>query len=103
MTPPKLAKPVPLDDRAASAAVAPARTGDWAVQVGAFRDRTQAEAVRKQMASAGFEAYLTPVEAGPGEVRYKVRLGSFRSREDAGRVADRVRSERSLAAFVTAK
>jgi DedD protein len=103
MTPPKPAKPVALDERATSRAVAPAGTGDWAVQVGAFRDRTQAEAVRKQMASAGFDVYLTAVEAGPGEVRYKVRLGSFRSREDAGRVADRVRSERSLAAFVTAK
>ena len=102
-SPPKVAKPVALDDGAASRPVAAPRTGDWAVQVGAFRDPTQAEAVRKQMASAGFDAYVTAVEAGPGEVRYKVRLGSFPSRQDAGRVAERVRTERSLAAFVTAK
>ena len=99
-------KPVTLaapDDRAASRPVAATRAGDWAVQVGAFRDRSQAETVRKQMAAAGFDTYLTAVEAGPGEARYKVRLGSFRSREDAGRVAARVRSEQSLAAFVTPK
>jgi cell division protein FtsN len=89
------------DDRAASRPAAAARAGDWAVQVGAFRDRSQAETVTKQMAAAGFDAYLTAVDAGPGDVRYKVRLGSFRSREDAGRMAARVRSERSLAAFVT--
>jgi cell division protein FtsN len=100
---PKTVRPAALDDRAASRTPSPVSTGDWAVQVGAFRDRTQAETVKKQMAAAGFDAYLAAVEAGPGEVKYKVRLGSFRSREDAGRVADRVRSERSLPAFVTAK
>ena len=102
-SPPKTVKPAAIESRPASPAAAPERAGDWAVQVGAFRDRAQAETVRKQMAASGFDAYLTAVEAGPGDVRYKVRLGSFRSREDAGRVADRVRSEQSLAAFVTAK
>jgi cell division protein FtsN len=103
VTPPKPATTAAPDDRAAPRPVAAARTGDWAVQVGAFRDRSQAETVRKQMAAAGFDPYVTAVEAAPGEVRYKVRLGSFRSREDAGRMAARVRGEQSLAAFVTPK
>jgi cell division protein FtsN len=92
-----------MEDRPAARPAADARTGDYAVQVGAFRDRAQAEAVRKQLAAAGFDADVTPIAAGPGEVRYKVRLGSFRSREDAGRLADRVRTERALAAFVTSR
>ena len=103
VSPPKVVKPAAVESRPASPPAAPARSGDWAVQVGAFRDRVQAETVRKRMAASGFDAYLAAVEAGPGDVRYKVRLGGFPSREDAGRVAERVRSEQSLAAFVTAK
>jgi len=38
-----------------------------------------------------------------GEVRYRVRVGTFRTREEAARMAERVRSDRSLPTFVTAK
>src|SRR5262245_43775118 len=36
-----------------------ARPGDWAVQVGAFKDRGQAESVRKPLTGAGLDAYVT--------------------------------------------
>jgi hypothetical protein len=36
-------------------------------------------------------------------MQYKVRMGSFKTREEAGRMAERVRQERSLTAFVTPK
>ncbi len=77
------------------------RQGDWSVQVGAFRDRGQAESVRKPLADAGFDAYVIAVTAQDGQPSHKVRLGAFRTREEAARVAARVRQERSLTAFVT--
>lgn len=77
------------------------RRGDWAVQAGAFKDRGQAEGVRRQLAAAGFDAYLLAVPAEGGELRFKVRVGSFKTRDEAVRTADRVRQERSLTAFVT--
>lgn len=77
------------------------RRGDWAVQAGAFRDRGQAEGVRRRLADGGFDAYLLAVPGEGGELRYKVRVGSFRTRDEAGRVAERVRQERLLTAFVT--
>jgi cell division protein FtsN len=80
-----------------------ARTGEWAVQVGVFKDRGQAESVRRPLAASGFDAYLTAVPAADGQTHYKVRMGSFKTREEAGRMAERVRQERSLTAFVTPK
>jgi cell division protein FtsN len=73
------------------------------VQVGAFRDRDQAETVRKPLAAAGLDTYVTAVPADGGQMRYKVRVGSFKTREDATRMADRLRQERSLSAFVTGR
>jgi cell division protein FtsN len=102
-TAPKSDKPSGTADRPLVRFPAEARTSDWAVQVGAFKDRDQAESVRKPLAAAGFDVYLTTVTAEDGQLRYKVRLGSFKTRDEAARMADRVRQERSLTAFVTAK
>ena len=71
------------------------------MQVGAFKDRGQAESIRRPLAAAGFDAYLTAATADGDQVRYKVRVGGFRTREEAARMADRIRQERSLTAFVT--
>ena len=100
----------PKPDKSAGPAESPsaprageARTGEWAVQVGVFKDRGQAESVRRPLAASGFDAYLTAVPVADGQTHYKVRMGSFKTREEAGRMAERVRQERSLAAFVTPK
>jgi cell division protein FtsN len=77
------------------------RTGDWAVQVGVFKDRGQAENVRRALAASGFDAYLVAAPAADGQTHYKVRMGSFKTREEAGQMVERVRRERSLTAFVT--
>jgi cell division protein FtsN len=82
---------------------AAAGPGDWSVQVGAFRDRGQAESVRKPLAASGLDAYLIAVPADGGRVHYKVRVGAFSTRQDAARMAERLRQERSIAAFVTAR
>ncbi len=78
-----------------------ARPTDWTVQVGAFKERGQAESMRKPLAAAGLDAYLSVVPADDGQARYKVRVGGFKTREEAVRMAERIRQERSLTAFVT--
>ena len=100
---PKSGKPSTPADRPPARPTAEVRTSDWAVQVGAFKDRDQAESVRKPLAAAGYDAYLTTVTADDGQMRYKVRLGSFKTRDEAARLADRIRLERSPTAFVTTK
>jgi len=77
------------------------RPGDWTVQVGAFKDRNQAESVRKPLAAGGFDPYVIAAPGEDGQLRYKVRVGGYKTREDAARMAERMRRERSLTAFVT--
>jgi DedD protein len=103
-TPTSLTKPdksAGTAERPSGARAGEARTGDWAVQVGVFKDRVQAESVRRPLAASGFDAYLTAVPTADGQTHYKVRMGSFKTREEAGQMAERVRQERSLTAFVT--
>ena len=75
----------------------------WTVQVGVFTSPQQAAGVQKQLAAKGFEAQIAPTMTDDGHVWYRVRLGAFKSREEAVRTAERVRSDRSLPTYVTTR
>ena len=91
-TPPPTAVATPVSD-------GPSR---FTVQVGAYNVRTQADALRSMLASAGHEARV--VEAViPGGVRYRVQVGAFATRQAAQDVSARLTAERSLATFVTTR
>jgi len=92
-------KPVTLPE-----APGPAPTpGAFTIQVGAYKAREPAEALRGRLAAAGHDAYVAEIDAA-GSVRYRVRVGSFATREAAQRAADKiVAGERALSAFVTAR
>ena len=94
--------PVPTAP-AAKPAASPAAGAPWTVQVGAFKNRRQAEDTRQQLATAGLEAYVASVAAQDGQPRFRVRVGTYRSREEAAAVAERIRAQRSLTAFATPK
>jgi cell division protein FtsN len=98
-------KPVaaPPEMPAASEVSGPAPSpAAFTIQVGAYKAREPAEALRARLAAAGYEAYVAQVDA-PGSVRFRVRVGSFSTRESAQQVADRIGRERSLSAFVTSR
>jgi cell division protein FtsN len=73
----------------------------WSVQVAAFRTQAQADTLQQQLKKTGFDAYVASAAASDGQTNYRVRIGTFKSKVDAQRMAERVRGERSLAAFVT--
>ena len=75
--------------------------GLWSVQVAAFRTQAQADLLQKQLKQAGLDAYVTSAVASEGQTNYRVRVGTFKSKAEAQRMAERVRGERSLTAFVT--
>lgn len=85
-------------------ASAPASSpGAFTIQVGAYKAREPAEALRARLAAAGHDAYVAEIDAS-GSVRYRVRIGSFATREAAQLAADKlVAAERKLSAFVTAR
>jgi cell division protein FtsN len=71
--------------------------------VGAYKAREPAEALRARLVAAGHDAYVAEIDAS-GSVRYRVRVGSFATRDAAQLSADKiVASERKLSAFVTAR
>ena len=75
----------------------------WTVQVSAYRSRGLAEELQKSLRSAGYDAYLAQVASEDGKSRYRVRVGSYPTRVDAEKTAERLRMERSLSPFVTPK
>jgi cell division protein FtsN len=72
----------------------------YAVQVGAFKERGPADAMRVNLAAAGWDAYLAEIE-GPDVVRYRVRVGSYTSRDEARQAAQRLSTERRVSTYVT--
>jgi cell division protein FtsN len=85
-------------------ASAPASSpGAFTIQVGAYKAREPAEALRARLVTAGHDAYVAEIDAS-GSVRYRVRVGSFATRDAAQLAADKIiASERKLSAFVTAR
>jgi DedD protein len=81
----------------------PHSNSPYTIQVGAYKNRRQADDSREQLASAGLDAYVVTLAAQDGVARYRVRVGTYRTREEAAAAAERLRSQRSLTTFVTPK
>jgi len=82
------------------------RTGGhspWTVQVGAYKSRRQADEARQHLTGAGLDAYVVTLTAQEGAARYRVRVGTYRTREEAVAASERLRAQRSLTTFVTPK
>jgi cell division septation protein DedD len=66
--------------------------------VGAFAARDAAESLRTQLSGAGFPAYLA-ARSGGGDP-WRVRVGPFASRDEAGRVARRLERAQQLPTWI---
>ncbi len=74
--------------------------GSVVIQVFSSPDKAQADRIRSQLAGGGYSAYLSPVEKA-GHTMYRVRLGPYSSRDDAQKVAEKVRKGYKLDTWVT--
>ena len=98
--PPEAVKPVAPE---MAKPIAPELTEPrFTVQVGAFKTRSQADALRARLATDGQQAYVSEVEAD-GATQYRVRVGSYTTREAAREAALRLAGERQLATYVTTR
>lgn len=80
---------VPAQDRAAgsggssaAAAASPAPAGGWAVQVGSFSSRANADQLAKWCREQGYGARVLPGQDS-GRTLYRVRAGPYASRDEA--------------------
>lgn len=75
---------------------APAPINRLTIQVGAFKERSAAEAIVKRLKGKGYSAYLVPVSEG----LFNVRVGSFTDREDAERVLAKLETQEKFKPFI---
>ena len=74
----------------------------FTVQVASFKVRAQAEALRARLTESGQDAYVSEGEVS-GVPQYRVRVGSFATREEARDAAARFGGERQLSPYVTTR
>lgn len=77
--------------------------GAYTVQVAAYRARSPAEEMERKLKGAGFEAYVVGSSGADGRMTYRVRVGSFATRDQAEQTAERLRSDHGLSPFVASR
>ena len=70
---------------------APATEGRFVVQVGAFADAARAKEARTKLERAGMKTYTQVVETKDGQ-RTRVRVGPFTDKNDADKVASKIKA-----------
>ena len=71
----------------------------FSIQVGAFREERPAQGLRRQLQGNGFEAYIAHSDEGSGQ-RWRVRVGPVRGRDEADRLAQRLKRDEGLPTWV---
>ena len=81
------------------ASVAAPGDGAFSIQVGAFDSSQSAEALVSALQGKGLPVYLTPAPS-TGDGRWRVRVGPYALRDQAERVAVRLKREEGLPTWV---
>ena len=69
----------------------------WAIQVGSFSTRRRALAVRNRLRKLKYHAYVDKLAMSSGKPLYRVRIGPFASKTEAGRLLKKLRKNRAYA------
>jgi len=72
-------------------------SGNFTIQVGAFKDKASADSIVAHLKNKGFAAYVVSPE---GEGLFNVRVGNFATRADAERVQGKLRDEEKYKPFI---
>lgn len=91
--------PKPEATRLRPEVLSPGATARFAVQVGAFSESSAAEGLVERLRSSGFAAYVSP-SPETSSARWRVRVGPLASREEAERLAARLKAEEKLPTWV---
>ncbi|MFL6281083.1 MAG: SPOR domain-containing protein [Vicinamibacterales bacterium] len=77
------------------------RSGTWAVQVIATRDRAIAGSVLKRLAAKGYPAFLVNPSANATPAWYKVQVGRYNDKGEAEKVSLRIKKEEQFQSWIT--
>ena len=94
-------KPEESAKPATPAATTSSGSGAIAVQVGAMKEKSDAEALARHLSGKGYAVYIVqPAGNAPNPV-YRVRVGNYTSADEAGRVKRRLEQEEKLKPWIT--
>ena len=96
---PAATAPAPAQPVRESPPPAPAASGDWAIQVGRFSQRLNAQGLRDRLKKAGYAAFLREDKTDSGQ-SWRVLVGPLKTRGDAEKIRDELASKRQLKGFV---
>lgn len=82
---------------AATAAVTPAASGDFVVQVGAVSDQSRAQQYQQRLS----QQFSVPGRVMQNGAVWRIQLGPFSSKAEASTVQQRLQSEAQLQSFIT--
>jgi cell division septation protein DedD len=78
-------------------------TGAYLIQILSIKDKYKAEYYTKILKEEGFPAYLTTVELGSQGYFYRVRVGGYKTKEDAQAQIARILAEEKLQPILKGK
>lgn len=76
------------------------KDGVFTLQISAFQDKGEADRFAARLRSRGFAPYIISAEVAGKGTWYRVRMGSFKNREDASKYLSDFKRETRLDAFV---
>jgi len=82
-------EPEPEKPPSQAPAAAPSATGMWAVQLGSFGNKENAERLAADLRTQGFAAFLSQLTTSSGQL-HRVRIGPQKDRESAEAMAERL-------------
>lgn len=75
----------------------------YAIQTGAMKDRSLADAAVSKLKKKGYSAYISSSESSGKVTWYRVRLGTFSNREEASTEARKIEKNEGISATVVEK
>jgi len=86
---PVVERPAAEESASEAPVAAPSVTGMWAVQLGSFGNKENAERLAADLRKQGFAAFLSQLTTGSGQL-HRVRIGPQKDRESAEAMAERL-------------
>ncbi|MCB0220042.1 MAG: SPOR domain-containing protein, partial [Chrysiogenetes bacterium] len=97
---PVVAATAPPPAEPTSGEAAARMSGNFTVQVGSFTRSSDAERLASKLGSQGYPAYVARGVVN-GTTYYRVRVGKYQTRDEASRMASKVKRAEAMDAFAT--
>jgi DedD protein len=88
---PAKSTPAPAEARVVSSPASASATGMWAVQLGSFSNKSNAEMLAADLRKQGYAAFLSQLATNSGSL-HRVRIGPQKDRQGAEAVAARLKN-----------